>query len=309
MIKKIFKIEYFTKKSKYLFLRILFFKIPIFYFYLGKIIVFYWYDEFVNYFKNHNMQEKVSNLKKGLDEISCEYIDNFMRLFKYHRCIKKDCWTKEDLRLKKEIRKIKSKCPYKNILKIDPLFFINCYGISDLEKDVFRQIDGKIIIDGGGLNGDSALMFHHFFKKSKIDVYEPLTKNVEKINKILSKSDFSGKINPIKMGLGDRKELVEIKFNYCEVAQIDRIDDLYKNSNESVGLIKLDTEGYETKIIQGAIQTIKKYKPVLVVAMYHTPYDFFELKEKIEKLNLGYKFMIRRSEMVLPQADLVLIAY
>ena len=86
------------------------------------------------------------------------------------------------------------------------------------------------------------------------------------------------------------------------------IDNLYKNSNK-VGLIKLDTEGFETLIIEGSIEIIKRDKPILVIAIYHTPQDFFELKDKIKNLNMGYKFLIRRSEMVLPQADLVLIAY
>lgn len=43
--------------------------------------------------------------------------------------------------------------------------------------------------------------------------------------------------------------------------------------------------------------------------MYHTPEDFFELKNKLKMINPDYKFMVRRSEMIIPMADLVLIAY
>ena len=74
-------------------------------------------------------------------------------------------------------------------------------------------------------------------------------------------------------------------------------------------MIKLDTESCEADIIKGAVNVLRKDKPVLAIAMYHTPIDFFELKTQLENLNLGYKFMIRRSQMILPQADLVLIAY
>ena len=77
----------------------------------------------------------------------------------------------------------------------------------------------------------------------------------------------------------------------------------------SLGLIKSDTEGYESKIIDGAANLIKKYKPVLVIAIYYTPEDFFEMKDKIAKLNPDYKFMIRRSEFIIPTADFILIAY
>jgi hypothetical protein len=77
----------------------------------------------------------------------------------------------------------------------------------------------------------------------------------------------------------------------------------------NLGLIKMDPEGYEWYIVKGASEVIKKYKPVLVIAIYHTPNDFFEMKDKIKALNPNYKFMIRRSEDILPDADLVLIAY
>ena len=57
------------------------------------------------------------------------------------------------------------------------------------------------------------------------------------------------------------------------------------------------------------LNTIKNQKPVLAVAIYHTPEDFFDLKNELRRLNPDYKFMIRRSEQLIPTADLVLIAY
>ena len=78
---------------------------------------------------------------------------------------------------------------------------------------------------------------------------------------------------------------------------------------KNLGLIKLDIEGDETPTIEGAKKLIKKYKPVLVIAIYHTPRDFFELKDKIKKINPKYKFMIRRCENIITDADLMLIAY
>ena len=71
----------------------------------------------------------------------------------------------------------------------------------------------------------------------------------------------------------------------------------------------MDTEGFENAIVDGAKNLIKAHKPVLAIAMYHTPQDFFELKDKILALKPSYKFLIRRSEIILPTADLVLIAY
>lgn len=76
-----------------------------------------------------------------------------------------------------------------------------------------------------------------------------------------------------------------------------------------LGLLKLDVEGWESKVIAGARKTILRDKPLLVIAIYHSLTDFFEIKPYLESLNLGYRFMIRRSELCLPMTDLVLIAY
>ncbi len=82
-----------------------------------------------------------------------------------------------------------------------------------------------------------------------------------------------------------------------------------KIGNNNLGLIKMDIEGMESWAIAGAQKVIKQYKPVLVISIYHTPEDFFEMKDKIKELNPDYKFMFRRAEDILPDADLVLIAY
>jgi FkbM family methyltransferase len=44
-----------------------------------------------------------------------------------------------------------------------------------------------------------------------------------------------------------------------------------------VDFIKMDTEGYEANILEGARETIKKWKPVIVMAAYHKPSDKTEL--------------------------------
>lgn len=47
----------------------------------------------------------------------------------------------------------------------------------------------------------------------------------------------------------------------------------------------------------------------MVIAFYHQPDEFYELKPFLESLNLGYKFMVRRSAISMPISDAVLIAY
>lgn len=128
------------------------------------------------------------------------------------------------------------------------------------------------------------------------------------MDKFLRLDNCNNKIIPIKEGLGQREDVIEMVFNDKEMAQITTVDGNYKNS-DPIGLIKLDIEGFESAAIEGAKEIIKRDKPIVVAAMYHTPKDFFELKNKLKMINPDYKFMVRRSEMIIPMADLVLIAY
>lgn len=47
---------------------------------------------------------------------------------------------------------------------------------------------------------------------------------------------------------------------------------------------------------------------MLAISIYHSPEDFFLLKPYLESLNLGYRFMVRRSDFVFPMASQILIA-
>lgn len=275
-------------------------------------VIYYWRKKFQDYFDTHDMKQKVANLKDGMDEASISYVDNFMKLSRYwyksthvgsQRPVHEQLKHKEYREFKKTFKQ-----PFPDILRINPYYFFDNYGLADLPEEVLSSIDGKVIIDGGGLNGDTALTFHHHFPNSEIHVYEPLEHYVDIINKFLAEDNCNYKIKPINKGLGDNAERKFIRFMAgANLADITTIDTEYKD--RQIGLIKLDTEGMETSIIKGAERVIERDKPVLAIAIYHRPEDFFELKDKIKLLNSGYKFMIRKSEPSLPQADLVLIAY
>ena len=269
-----------------------------------------WDDVFNKYFQKNDINEKIKNLKKNLDPISCEYIDKFIELIPFwNEYIKKDIqgWTNYDLKLLQKYSQSQFIQPFGYVVKFNPFIFQNKYGLVDLPKEVFDKINGKDIVDAGGLNGDTAVMFAQNFPLSKIYVYEPLIENIKTINVLIKEGNYQNQIIPVQKGLGNEHNVIDFKFNYENKAEIIPLDDDYYGDN--LGLIKMDTEGFENAIVDGAKNLIKAHKPVLAIAMYHTPQDFFELKDKILALKPSYKFLIRRSEIILPTADLVLIAY
>ncbi len=57
--------------------------------------------------------------------------------------------------------------------------------------------------------------------------------------------------------------------------------------------IKMDIEGAEIEAILGAKEVIKKYTPILTIAIYHKPYDIWDIPLLINEINPNYKMYIR----------------
>lgn len=183
-------------------------------------------------------------------------------------------------------------------------------GYAFLPDNVKNTLKGKTALDFGGCNGIGALMFSEFLRQ--VCVFEPMShfsNMVQNINTYAKKDN----IKPYKLGVGAKSEVLKFyeadKLDHCRVATADdllnypdkivdlnvvAIDDFVKQENiDDLGLMKFDIEGIEYDAIQGGLETIKKYKPVLLISIYHNVRDFFEIIKVIDSLNLGYKFMVR----------------
>ena len=54
----------------------------------------------------------------------------------------------------------------------------------------------------------------------------------------------------------------------------------------------MDIEGAEPIALKGAIETIKKFKPKLAIAIYHSFDDFVNIPNWILSIDLGYEIFI-----------------
>lgn len=69
-------------------------------------------------------------------------------------------------------------------------------------------------------------------------------------------------------------------------------------NGEKATLIKLDVEGCEKQALIGATKTIGKYRPKLILSLYHRNEDYFELPLLVHKLNPHYKMYLRHHPYV-----------
>ncbi len=179
---------------------------------------------------------------------------------------------------------------------------LNGKRIVEVEKD-------DTILDIGACWGDTAFYFaSKSGEKGHVYSFEFIPGNINLFNKNL---DFNPQLkknitiveNPVsnKSGqqiyykdFGPGSEVVTHPFDgQTGTTTTISIDDYVKQNNISkVDFIKMDIEGAEPYALQGAIETIKKFKPKLAIAIYHSMDDMVNIPNWILDLNLGYEIFI-----------------
>lgn len=171
---------------------------------------------------------------------------------------------------------------------------------------------GDTVIDAGGCYGDTALYFGnkvgvkgqvHAFEflpdsieifKRNIKLNEELGYNIQLVSKPLW-SESGKDVFYLSNGPGSKVSLLEFE-GYTGKTETISIDDyLNLQKLENIDFIKMDIEGAEIEALQGARETIKKFKPKLAIALYHNTSDFESIPKFIKELNLGYRFYLSHS--------------
>lgn len=178
----------------------------------------------------------------------------------------------------------------------------------------FKNFGNEIFLDAGAFVGDTVEKFiwKHSGNFKQIYAFEPgkkqflaLNKRVERLisewalddNDILTLNAGIANMNS-KMNVNDSNKLQSITLsediNSLEnekCIDVFSIDEYFKNIH--LTFIKADIEGFEQKLLQGATNTILKYKPKMALCTYHGANDLFYFIEFIKKNVPEYKFSLR----------------
>ena len=194
---------------------------------------------------------------------------------------------------------------YLPVNQFDSSVFYSKYAIDELTT--LDSVRNKDIIDAGGYVGDTALLFSSYTDKS-IHVFEASPSNMDIIRETIRLNQLEN-IVPVSKALGEKSgtatfslgernscnSLVERPgYNYPDHIEVPVItlDDYVRENNLEVGLIKVDIEGGEQLLLKGAVETIRTQHPILLISIYHSANDFFEIKPMIEKMCDKYTFRI-----------------
>ena len=167
---------------------------------------------------------------------------------------------------------------------------------------------GDLVIDAGACWGDTALYFAHLagvlgsiysfeFIADNIEVFErnialnpSLGSRIELIARPLWSSS-NVRISSSGAGPGSRARVADSN-NETTTLSI-TIDDFIKQRSLShVDFIKMDIEGAEFEVLQGAKETLIAFRPDLALCVYHSVDDFSRLAHYLDDLKLGYRFYL-----------------
>lgn len=196
-----------------------------------------------------------------------------------------------------------------------------------LEKLQKMDLTGKAIYDIGAHVGYHSFYFARLVgPKGKIYSFEPHPKNLERL--ILSRDanmDIKDIVSPFPMALSDKKETLEftlsddIESGRSSGGFIEKADTIWSRDeftkrafrktlvqaipldqamtelhlNIPPTVMKIDVEGAEALVLKGASDTIKKYKPVLMLEV-HSPQAMIDVTKFLN--DHSYVFEILKEE-------------
>jgi FkbM family methyltransferase len=188
-------------------------------------------------------------------------------------------------------------------------FIVEQYALKRGGKRIISADEGDVVLDLGGCWGDTALYFADRVGKSgKVYSFEFIPDNIKlfKINTSLNDS-LSSRIqlveNPVHYVSGvpvyyqDKGPSSSVYFEpFVEqtgTTVTTSIDDFVKDKSiDKINFIKMDIEGAELSALEGARETIEKFRPKLAIAIYHSLNDLFNIPRWILDLDLDYEIYI-----------------
>lgn len=181
--------------------------------------------------------------------------------------------------------------------------------------DIYMKNEQEVFLDiGGGPNGDVLEVFIHNYKMTSSEYYlfEP-DSNIMEIKKKMEGNKAN--VHFVNCAIGDKKKKVYVKNymnmnslvfdeyewkgekeNYCQ-AECISLDDFYFDRKPT--FLKIDTEGWEKKVLEGGKKLIEKCRPVIACAIYHKEEDFWEIPLYLMEKLTDYRYYIRSYQNVM----------
>ena len=174
------------------------------------------------------------------------------------------------------------------------------HGAAFLSPEQRRYFDGRIALDAGSCCGHCTLPLLKEYPFAAVWAFEPNAGSRRRFEENMKRN----RIDPARwrqfpFGVSDREMTVFYDDAGMDLGQagqaecrIVTIDGIVREQGclDRIGLIKADVEGMGLKLLRGAVETIRKSRPVLVLAAYHCPEELFGQIHFLSENFPGYRF-------------------
>ncbi len=171
------------------------------------------------------------------------------------------------------------------------------YEIDVLEKLQPYIKKNAVILDIGACIGNHSIYWALKANAKRIYSFEPVKETFRILKKNVELNNLNDKIKIFNIGLSDKKTNGSISFyNHNNIGStrikqntdgnllLNKLDNI-KIEENTVDFVKIDVERHELEVLQGARETLIKYKPAIFVE------TFPDKKPKVHEYltNLGYR--------------------
>ncbi|WP_406684216.1 FkbM family methyltransferase [Seonamhaeicola sp. MEBiC1930] len=193
-----------------------------------------------------------------------------------------------------------------SVESVEPFYFL----VDDIDKyeKYYKIKAGDVVLDAGAHHGGITVIYSQKVKQEgKVFSFEPDSRNLAVFNKNLDVNSNYNNVEVIEKGLWNKEDTLEFfeagnvgssifyegeqsKKVTIQTTSIDNF--LNEQNNDKLSFIKMDIEGAEIEALEGAVNSIKKFKPNFAIASYHIVNNvqtYFAVEEFFKSINYPYK--------------------
>lgn len=188
-----------------------------------------------------------------------------------------------------------------------------------------QEMNIRTVLDIGANEGQFALMIRKLLPKAAICSFEPIP---DCYNKLIAHFNNDTAFKAFNVAVGDKEEMIEMNINdFSPSSSLLEIDELhvdnFKHTAQSKKqlisvkaldglraelnlvkpyMVKIDTQGYEDKVIQGGQQVLEEAEVIFIELSYRSLYKEQTLFEDIYRdlVRLGFQYHGNFEELLSP---------
>lgn len=256
---------------------------------------------------NSYILDELAYFQKNVDDESSEligYVINSILVtlncknydFKFNRIQNKiRNSVRKEVRLAKKLYKV---------IGYGPEVFWSKHGLRDANEHILEYVKDRDIVDIGAFCGDSLLILVNYTNKI-VYSFEYSPANIKLIEETINNNNLDRKhIKIIDKGISNK--VYQLKTDYEQspkskvvekedgfIINMTTIDVESIKYNMKVGFMKADIEGMELYALEGAVETIKRDRPIISFSIYHNFDGLFRIRHFIDSFqNYTFKYKL-----------------